>query len=186
MRIVGGRNRGRPIFAPKGFVTRPTSDRTRESVFNILNSRLERGFHGRIVVDLFAGTGAFGLEALSRGAAHTIFVDNNQEAIKVIDENIWNLGETQNTSMHKCDATLLGPRPPGLAAVDLVFIDPPYKKNLTVLALNSLAENRWLAKDAICIAEMATNENFDCPVGFVHLDQRNYGKAAIYILQPVS
>jgi 16S rRNA (guanine966-N2)-methyltransferase len=186
VRIVGGRNRGRAVFAPKGLATRPTSDRTRESLFSILNSRLDGGFGGRIVVDLFAGTGALGLEALSRGAAHAIFVDNNQEAIKIINENVRSLGEKENASLHKCDATLLGPLPSHLAAIDIVFVDPPYEKNLVGLALNSLVKNNWLAKDALCIVEMAAKENFKCPVGFEYLDQRKYGKAAIYILQPAS
>jgi 16S rRNA (guanine966-N2)-methyltransferase len=186
VRIVAGKNRGRAVFAPKGLTTRPTSDRTRESVFNILNSLLEGGFQGRVVADLFAGTGALGLEALSRGAEYAVFVDNNREAIEIIADNIQNFDEEKNTSLQKCDATLLGLLPYGLSAVDVVFLDPPYEKNLVILALNSLVKNRWLAKGAVCIAEVGSKENFKCPAGFEQIDQRKYGKAAIYILKPIS
>jgi 16S rRNA (guanine966-N2)-methyltransferase len=182
MRIVGGKNRGRVLFAPKGQATRPTSDRTRESIFNILSSRLEGGFHGRTVVDLFAGTGALGLEALSRGAAHAVLVDNNREAIKIIDENVKAFGEAEKVSLQKRDATKLGPLSAGLPPASLVFLDPPYDKELVVPALNSLVENKWLAEEAICVIEAAAKENFERPTGFTQLDQRKYGKAGIHIL----
>ena len=124
MRIVGGRNKGRSLKAPKGQATRPTSDRARESVFNILNARLEGGFEGLTVVDLFAGTGAYGLEALSRGAAQAVLVDNNREAIKIIEENVVTLGETNRAILQKRDATELGSLPHKASPADLVFLDP--------------------------------------------------------------
>ena len=183
MRIVGGKNRGRQLLAPKGQATRPTSDRTRESVFNILSSRLERGFQGLTVVDLFAGTGALGLEALSRGAAQAVLIDNDRAAIKIIEENVQKLGAAENTSLIKRDATRLGALPAGLSPADLVFLDPPYEQDLVQSALPSLRENNWLADEAIIVVEMAAKEIFECPPGFEQVDQRKYGKAAIHIVE---
>ncbi len=182
MRIVGGRNRGRGLLAPKGQTTRPTSDRTRESVFNILNSRLDGGFQGVTVVDLFSGTGALALEALSRGAQYAVLVDNDRSAIKIIDENVQTLGETDNVFLLKRDATQLGALPPHISPAGLVFLDPPYGKDLVEPALTSLRENNWLIEGALCIIEAATKESFECPAGFEQIDQRKYGKAAIHIL----
>ncbi len=181
MRIVGGKNSGRTLYAPKGLTTRPTSDRTRESVFNILSSRLEGGFLGLNVIDLFAGTGALGLEAISRGAARALLIDNDREAIRIIDENVRALGEGA-TTLQKRDATRLGALPPNISPAHLVFLDPPYEMDLVIPALTSLIENKWLAEGALCIVEMAAREILECPAGFDQLDQRKYGKAAIYIL----
>lgn len=183
MRIVGGRNRGRALLAPKGQATRPTSDRTRESVFNILSARLEGGFQDLTVVDLFAGTGALGLEALSRGAAQAVLIDNDRDAIKIIDENVQALGEADKVSLHKRDATRLGGLPFGVSQAGLVFLDPPYGQDLIAPALKSLVDHNWLLKEALCIVEMAAKEDFECPPSFEQLDQRKYGKAAIHILR---
>lgn len=183
MRIVGGRNKGRSLKAPKGQATRPTSDRARESVFNILNARLEGGFEGLTVVDLFAGTGAYGLEALSRGAAQAVLVDNNREAIKIIEENVVTLGETNRAILQKRDATELGSLPHKASPADLVFLDPPYGLNLVEPALKSLLENHWLAEKAICIVEMSAKELIELPDLFEQIDQRKYGKAVIHILR---
>ena len=182
MRIVGGKNRGRALFAPKGLTTRPTSDRTREAVFNILSSRLDGGFSDLTVVDLFSGTGALGLEAISRGAAQALLVDNDRSAIKVIEENINTLGDGESVVLQKRDATKLGALPPQIKPANLVFLDPPYDEGLALPALASLIENKWLTEGALCIVEMAAKENFECPAGFEQLDRRKYGKAGIYIL----
>jgi len=183
MRIVGGRNRGRALKAPKGPATRPTSDRTREAVFNILNSRLPDGFQGLTVIDLFAGTGALGLEALSRGAQHAVLVDNDRAAIKIIEENVQQLGEVDNVTIAKRDATNLDPLPSPVKPAGLVFLDPPYRQNLVESALKSLKENNWLAVEALCIVETDAKECFEIPENFTVIDQRKYGKAAIHILE---
>ena len=183
MRIVGGRNRGRFFKAPKGQATRPTSDRTRESVFNILNSRLADGFLDLTVIDLFAGTGALGLEALSRGARQAVLVDNDRVAIKIIEENVWELGEADSAIILKRDATILGPLPTSIVSADLVFLDPPYKQGLAEPALISLRDNNWLVEDALCIVETDANESFGSLKNFTEIDQRKYGKAAIHILK---
>tara|TARA_B100000315_G_scaffold204859_1_gene198418 strand:- start:1389 stop:1949 length:561 start_codon:yes stop_codon:yes gene_type:complete len=182
MRIVGGRNRGRALKAPKGQATRPTSDRTRESVFNILNSRLADGFQDLTVIDLFAGTGALGLEALSRGAEQAVLVDNDRAAIKFIEENVRELGEVDNVTILKREATNLGPLPSPANPAGLVFLDPPYKQGLVEPALISLRDNEWLAEKSLCIVEMDAKESFEPPDKFSVIDQRKYGKAAIHIL----
>jgi len=183
MRIVGGRNKGRALKAPKGQATRPTSDRTRESVFNILTSRLSGGFQDLTVVDLFAGTGALGLEALSRGARQTVLVDNDRAAIKIIEENVRELGEADNVTIFKREATNLGPLPAQVDRAGLVFLDPPYKQSLVEPALISLRDNNWFAEDALCIVETDAKESFEPPEKFAVIDQRKYGKAAIHILE---
>ncbi|MBT3915564.1 MAG: 16S rRNA (guanine(966)-N(2))-methyltransferase RsmD [Rhodospirillaceae bacterium] len=183
MRIVGGKNRGRALKAPKGQATRPTSDRTRESVFNILTSRLGGGFQDLSVVDLFAGTGALGLEALSRGARQALLVDNDRAAIKIIEENVRELGEADNVTILKREATNLGPLPAQSIPAGLVFLDPPYNQSLVEPALISLQDNNWLAEDALCIVEMDAKETIVIPDIFTMVDQRKYGKAAIHILK---
>ena len=183
MRIVGGRNRGRALKAPDGQAKRPTSDRTRESVFNILNSRLANGFQGITVVDLFAGTGALGLEALSRGAQQAVLVDNDRAAIKIIEENVRGLDEADNVKLIKRDATNLGPLPSPISRAGLVFLDPPYSQGLVESALISLRDNNWLAGETLCVVEMDVKESFEPPESFTAIDQRKYGKAAVHILE---
>src|SRR5215813_3342294 len=132
MRIVGGTFKGRAIAAPEGRATRPTSDRARESIFNVLaHADWSPGVEGRRVLDLFAGSGALGFEALSRGAAFALFVDTDAAARGAIRENIETLGLFGETRIHRRDATDLGLKPAGVGApFDLVFLDPPYGKGL--------------------------------------------------------
>ncbi len=183
MRIIGGKNSGRKLLVPKGSTIRPTSDRIRESVFDILNSYLEHGFYNKVVADLFAGTGALGIEALSRGAHSAILVDNQPEAIKLIQKNVQIFSEEKNTFVLKRDATRIGSIPNSHLNANIVFLDPPYGKNLITTALKSLIDNEWLARDALCVIEMSAKETFNCSAEFERVDERRYGRTMIYIIK---
>ncbi len=185
MRIVAGKHRGRRISAPEGLDVRPTSDRAREALFNILE-------HGRLaadgtsplvdarVLDVFAGSGALGLEALSRGAVHLTCIESSATARSVLRANAKALGESARVSVVHADAT----KPPAASApCNLVFLDPPYRSGLAAPALTALAQRGWLAAGAICVVEMAANEELVMPVGFTPLDERRYGKAKLVFLR---
>ncbi|HEY6983324.1 16S rRNA (guanine(966)-N(2))-methyltransferase RsmD [Reyranella sp.] len=188
LRIVGGRHRGRTIATPEGPNTRPTSNRAREALFNILvhaNWR-EDGRSPLVetrVLDAFAGSGALGLEALSRGAAHATFLDNDGAAIRLIGENLRKLGETAAAKVVRADATR---PPPSREACDLAFLDPPYRSGLAGPALAALVAAGWLAPNAHATVELATTEDLPPPPGFEALDERRYGAAKILILRRVS
>jgi 16S rRNA (guanine966-N2)-methyltransferase len=175
MRIVGGQFRGRTLAAPDHQGTRPTSDRAREAVFNILAHGLP-GFElaGARVLDLFAGTGALGLEALSRGAAFCLFVEQEAEARALVRRNIEALGLTGVTKIFRRDATDLGPAGRN-GGFTLAFLDPPYGRGLEQLALASAAEGKWLADGAIAVIEARTGTPIALPAGFAALDQRAWG-----------
>jgi 16S rRNA (guanine966-N2)-methyltransferase len=166
---------------------RPTSDRVREAVFNILaHNDFDCGFdlEGAAVADLFAGTGALGLEAISRGARYCLFVEEAAESRALIRENVENFGLTGATKIWRRDATKLGPMGPGAGGpFNLVFLDPPYRKNLVSPALASLREGGWLAKDAICVAECAVDDDVAEMDGFAVLDDRTYGETRVLILK---
>src|SRR6185369_3743200 len=147
MRIVGGRLRGRALAAPKSLGIRPTADRLRESLFNILAHAYGDPVSGARVLDLFAGTGALGLEALSRGAAFALLVDDGAEARALIRQNVEALGTAGVSRIFRRDATKLGPAHP-LEPFSLVFLDPPYGKGLAERALVSAHDGGWLAPDA--------------------------------------
>ena len=149
MRIVGGALRGRTLTAPKSQSVRPTSDRLRESIFDILAHSYDDALEGAIVVDLFAGTGALGLEALSRGASRALFIDDGAEARALLRANIETLALGGVTRVFRRDATKLGFAPPG-EAFSLAFLDPPYGKGLAPLALGQLMGGDWLAGRARC------------------------------------
>ncbi len=182
MRIVGGRFRGRIIAAPPGALTRPTSDRVRESLFNILAHGIE-GFkiEGARVLDLFAGTGALGLEALSRGAAFCLFVEDQADARGVIRENIEALGLTGASKLWRRDATKLGPASP-MQPFQLLFADPPYGKGLGELALRAAIEGEWLATGAVCVLEERADVDPVLPGGFSSIETRVYGDTALHFL----
>lgn len=184
MRIVGGRFRGRAIAAPPGRDTRPTSDRTREALFNILeHASWSPGLEGRRVLDLFAGSGALGLEAMSRGAAFALFVETDAAARGAIRDNIEALGLFGTTRIHRRDATDLGAKPAGLGEpFDLVLLDPPYGKGLGELAISRLAAGGWTTPDAIIVFECAANEN-PSAAGYAILDERLYGAAKVVFLR---
>jgi len=181
MRIIAGKFRGKALLSPADDSIRPTSDRARESVFNILASRLSPNFDGLKVLDLFAGTGALGLEALSRGAASIVFVDTSAEARGLIRDHIEAFGAGGVAKLLRRDATALGPAGT-MGPMDLVFLDPPYGKGLGELALAGLRDGAWLAKDAVIVFEEGVDVEVSLPDGFVLDDRREYGAAAIHFV----
>ena len=182
MRIVGGDFRGRPLATPRGDATRPTTDRTREAVFNVLAHRFgERLQHAR-VLDLFAGTGALGLEALSRGAAYAVFIEEGVEGRGLIRANVEAFGLTGRTKIFRRDATRLG-EAGSLGPFGLVFADPPYGKGLGERALRSAREGGWLAPGALCVVEEAASASFEPGEGFSVIDQRSYGDTVIRFVE---
>jgi len=179
MRIVGGKFKGRSLVSPAGQGTRPTSDRVRESIFNILAHGIE-GFtlDGARVIDLFAGTGALGLEAISRGARFCQFVDESAEARGLIRRNADSLGLIGQCKIWRRDATRLGPCAPQ-TPFNLAFIDPPYNKGLGEKTLVSLDEGGWLAPGAVVALEEAEKATVADVAGLVLLDQRTYGDTVV-------
>jgi 16S rRNA (guanine966-N2)-methyltransferase len=181
MRIIAGKFRGRALTSPADDSIRPTADRVRESVFDILSSRLGPSFDGLRVLDLFAGTGALGLEALSRGAANVVFVETGAEARGLIRDHIEAFGAGGVAKLLRRDATALGDAGT-MGPVDLVFLDPPYGKGLGELALASLAAGGWLKPDATIVLEEGREAAVTLPSGFVLDDRRDYGAAVIHII----
>ena len=182
MRIIAGRYRGKSLSSPSDTSIRPTADRVRESLFNLLASRLTGGFEGLRVLDLFAGTGALGLEALSRGAAGVVFVDTAAEARGLIREHIESFGVGGVAKLLRRDATSLGPAGT-LGPFHLVFIDPPYGRGLGEQALVALAQGNWLAEGAVLVLEESADVAVALPPGFRLEDRRRYGAAALHILR---
>ena len=182
VRIVGGRLRGRTLAAPKGDAVRPTSDRTRESLFNILAHAYADPVTGARVLDLFAGTGALGIEAMSRGAAFALFVDDGAEARALIRQNIDTLGLGAATRVFRRDATRLGAAHP-VEPFSLVFLDPPYRKGMAERALASLREGGWLVPDALVVVEEAADAGLAPPEGFAELERRTYDDTVIAFLR---
>lgn len=181
MRIVSGRFRGRPIAAPSSNAIRPTSDRVREALFNILASRIGPDFSGRRVLDLFAGTGALAFEALSRGASAAVLIDTGIEARALIRDTIDAFGLGGEARILKRDATSLGPNekyPP----FDLVFADPPYGMGLGELALASALEGGWLAPGALLVLEERKGVAVVVPAGLSLDDERAYGDTMVRFL----
>ena len=176
MRIVGGKFAGRDLTSPNDFRVRPTAENVRARLLAVLAAELPDAR----VLDLFAGTGALGLEALSRGAAHATFLDNDATAIKLIGENVAKLGETGAAKVVRADATR---PPPGRDPCDLVFLDPPYRSGKAAAALAALASAGWVAPDAVVTVELAHNEDIIPPAGFEAIDERRYGAAKIVILR---
>jgi 16S rRNA (guanine966-N2)-methyltransferase len=187
MRVTGGKLGGRRLVAPDDARVRPTSDRTRQAIFNILEHRdFEIGFtlQSAAVADLFAGTGALGLEALSRGARFCLLVDDSAESRALQRENVEALGLTGMTKIWRRDATDLGPLGAGAGGpFDLVFMDPPYRKNLIAPALKSLRDGGWLTAQALLVIETAKSEIFETD-GYARLDTRDYGDTEVSFLTP--
>lgn len=182
MRIIGGTFRGRPLAAPKSDGIRPTADRTREAVFNVLAHGYSDRLVGARVLDLFAGTGALGLEALSRGAAYCLFVEESAAARALIRTNIENFGLQGATRIFRRDATRLG-QAGTIAPFDLVFADPPYRRGLGERALQSAREGGWLAPRALCVVEEAADAPFEPGPGFAVVEQRDYGDTTIRFIE---
>ena len=179
MRIVAGRYRGRPLVAPRSEATRPTSDRVREAVFNILAHGVpDFTLEGARVLDLFAGTGALGLEALSRGAAFCLFVEESAEARACIRRNVEALGLEGATRLFRRDATALGPAGT-MGTFGLAFLDPPYGRGLAERALAAALAGGWLAPGAVVVVEEAAGAAFALQAGFVQLDARSYGDTQV-------
>jgi 16S rRNA (guanine966-N2)-methyltransferase len=181
MRIVAGKLRGRPLAAPDHGGTRPTSDRVRESLFNILAHGIT-GFslEGARVIDLFAGTGALGLEALSRGAAFCLFVETGPEARALIRRNVEAFALTGVTKIFRRDATDLGPAAQ-MGRFGLALLDPPYGQGLGEKALASLAAGSWLLPGAVIVLEERDGTAITLPAGFGEIDRRAYGDTMIVI-----
>ncbi len=173
MRVVGGRLRGRALAGPKSSAIRPTTDRLRESLFNILIHAYDDPIGGARVLDLFAGSGALGIEALSRGAAFTLFVDDGAEARALIRENVAALGLGGVTRIFRRDAAKLGPAHP-VEPFSLVFVDPPYGHGLATAALISARDGGWLSPGALIVVEEAVKWAFSPPPGFSELERRVY------------
>ena len=180
MRIISGTFSGRRIAAPKGDATRPTADRTREALFNILAARADINLEGARVIDLFAGSGALGLEAMSRGAAWCLFVETDTRARGVIRENVETLGLFGRTRIHRRSASALGVKPAGVGPpFTLAFLDPPYGKGLVPAAMETLSSGGWLAPGAVLVAEQGAREDPADADGFEETDRRRYGAAQI-------
>jgi len=178
MRIIAGKWRGRPLAAPKGTVTRPTADRTRETLFSMLYSRLGT-FEGLSVADMFAGSGALGLEALSRGAAHCLFVDHEPTAIEAITANARALGASEQVDIRRTSVLSLG-----VAAkpMDLMLIDPPYGTGAGTVALDKLTRLGWIAAGGWVSVETARGEPITA-AGFTIEAERQVGKAQLTLLR---
>ena len=181
MRIVGGQHRGRTLVAPRSRDIRPTSDRLRESLFNILAHGYDDPVTGARVLDLFAGTGALGLEAMSRGAAFALLVDDGAEARALIRENVETLGLGGTTRIFRRDATKLGDVHPN-EPFSLVFLDPPYGRGLGGQALASARAGGWLTRDALIVVEEAADAAFAAPEGFTEIERRRYDDTEIVFL----
>ncbi len=182
MRIVGGELRGRRLLAPEGPDIRPTADRAREALFNILQHSLLMPvpLRGAPIVDVFAGTGAIACEALSRGAAHAILIDGDRRALDCARANLAALGVADRATVLQADATKLPAtdRPPAR----LAYLDPPYRSGLAAPALAQLADGGWLAAGALAVVELAAREDFSTPDRYALRDERRYGAARLVFL----
>ena len=178
MRIVGGQYRGKKLWSPIGKDVRPTSERVREAIFNILYSKLGNDYSKKFLLDIFAGTGAFGYEALSRGFNFVSFMDKDTTAVlknaKLFPK------ESDRIHIIKADATAM---PHAYRKYDMVFMDAPYALGLTEIALQQLIEQQWLQDQAICIVEIRKDERWPLPEAFELLDERVYGLARILFLR---
>jgi 16S rRNA (guanine966-N2)-methyltransferase len=185
LRIVSGDFRGKVLITPAGQATRPTSDRARQAIFNILeHAPWSAGVRDRRVIDLFAGSGALGFEALSRGASFCLFVETDEAARGAIRDNIDAMGLFGRTRVHRRDATDLGVRPGADGpAFDLAFLDPPYGKGLGEAALARLAAGGWLAEGAVVVFERGVTEAPFEAAGYAVLDARDYGAARVHFLR---
>lgn len=185
MRIVSGKLKGRAIVAPEGQGTRPTSDRARQAVFNVLeHAAWAEPLHGMRVMDLFAGSGALGFEALSRGAAFALFVETDEAARGAIRENADTFGIMGATRVHRRSAIDLGVRPGSDGeAFDLAFLDPPYRQGLGEQALARLLDGNWLKPGALVVFERGSDEPEIETPGYERLDARDYGAARVLFLR---
>lgn len=181
MRIIAGKHRGTKLIAPEGLDTRPTPERVREAVFSMLESgRFGTVLRDRLVLDLFAGTGAMGLEALSRGAERVVLVDNHPTALDILRANVEKLRAGGSTQVRSGDATRWHER--AQTAAGVVFMDPPYGSEAWVPATEAAARNGWIGDDTVIVVETDRRERTEIPDGFEVLDDRTYGRARILVL----
>jgi 16S rRNA (guanine966-N2)-methyltransferase len=187
MRVIAGAYRGRSLVAPEGRATRPTADRVRQALFDVLqHAPFAPDLHGARVIDLFAGTGALGIEAMSRGATYALFVETDEAARGAIRTNLDALGLIGAGRVHRRDATQLGPRPATDGSpFDLAFLDPPYAKGLGETALAGLLAGDWLAPGALCVLERGADEPPLSVDGFELADVRRWGTAAVSFLRRI-
>ena len=178
MRIIAGQWRGRPLVAPKGQLTRPTADRTRETLFSMLVSRIG-SFEGLRVADLYAGSGALAFEALSRGAAHAVLVENDRAALDAINANAAKLGATAAIELRAMSAARL----PRQAPFDLIFADPPYEKGQGTAVAKSVAEAEWLSPGGWLAIETAKGDPVEAPPGLSVEATRDVGRARLTLLR---
>ena len=185
MRIVGGEHKGRTLQAPAGKNIRPTSDRAREGIFNILAHSIDwKGFEDIPVLDVFSGTGALGLEAMSRGASSGVFIDNDASSLQCVKTNAATLGEARNILTLKLDATqLFLPPRAAHAPLSLVFLDAPYGTKLSDPALLGLCHKGWLAPGGLVVVEISKDDDLITPLNFSILEKRTYGAAQVTFLQ---
>ena len=189
MRIVGGEYRGKQLALPEDNHIRPTADRTREALFNILGHSSDyRTEHGPLplnasILDVFAGTGALGVEALSRGAQHVTFMDNHGASLKLIKQNVAAIKAQQRVSIFSRNGTV-----PGRASgpIDLVLMDPPYSQGLAIPSLIALEAGGWIQKSTVIVIELAAKEKIEIPENFEVLDERKYGAAKLLFLRQAS
>jgi 16S rRNA (guanine966-N2)-methyltransferase len=182
MRIVGGRLKGRTLLTPSSRAIRPTSERLRESIFDILEHRFPGRIEGARVVDVFAGTGALAIEAISRGARSALFIDNGAEARSLLRANVEALALGGVTRIWRADAAKLGSAPAG-GPFALAFVDPPYGQGLAGPALGALVRGGWLEPDALCVVEEDAKTEIAASVGLDLIDERVYGDTKIAIFQ---
>ena len=182
MRVVGGELRGRALATPRDHAIRPTTDRSREAVFNVLAHRFGDRLEGARVLDLFAGTGALGIEALSRGASYCVFIEESAEGRGLIRTNVETFGLTGRTKIFRRDATGLGDAGT-LGPFGLVFADPPYGKGLGERALRSARAGGWLAPRALCVVEETASVAFEPGPGFSVVDERSYGETVVRFIE---
>lgn len=178
MRIIAGRFRGRALLSPKDARIRPTSDRAREALFDILEHG-EPPLRGARFADLFCGTGAVGIEACSRGAAEVMLIDNDPEALRLAEANLGRIGAPTSVRLLPGDASRLGP---ARGKFDLAFLDPPYRSGLAPAALAGLRHG-WLAPGARIVVELGAKEPFEPPEGFILEQERRYGAARFVLLR---
>lgn len=179
MRVIAGTHKGRRLHTPKGKETRPTSDRLRESIFNILAHRWPDHLVGARVADIFAGSGAMGIEALSRGAAHVVFVEKHTAGRDLVSRNLQTLGIADKAQVIEGDARKL---PPLEAALDLVLMDPPYGRGLGEAALEALQQAGWLRHGTLVVLEAGADEPLEIPAGYKVGDRRVQGDSQVIFL----
>jgi 16S rRNA (guanine966-N2)-methyltransferase len=184
MRIISGSLRGKTLLTPIDWDTRPTSDKARQGIFNIIeHAPWSDGLLGKNVLDVFAGTGAMGIEAASRGAAFVGFIENNPKATRVLEQNIKACRLEDSSKLIKTDATKLGALSKTLPKFDLVILDPPYGKDLLLPAISELIKGDWILDGAIIIAETKKGEELTPPPNTELLREVNYGINAFKIMR---